>query len=223
MKIVGHEEKRILSVHKEHEFLLKIEAAGLTDDIAQKVIGSKDNELARKVVNFIQCEGVGVDSRFPLMKEFKLTIPTNYAHANRLNLFGAEHKKEFYGYNNDITDKNFAKVSHQLVPGKTYKVKLFGVTKRVTSDDCLGVYRVNKAYYAGAQGASVMYEYAKEEFIKGKWHCSFDEKENLPFVDGSPWVPYVCSYTDGGFFFLLGSFEDDWSDGLVLVLFCDCD
>jgi hypothetical protein len=44
---------RTLSVHKEHEVLLKLESAGLNDDLAQKVIESKDNDLAAKVVRLI--------------------------------------------------------------------------------------------------------------------------------------------------------------------------
>ncbi len=44
---------RTLSVHKEHEVLLKLEAAGLCDDLAQRVIDSKDNDLAKKVVRLI--------------------------------------------------------------------------------------------------------------------------------------------------------------------------
>ena len=48
---------RILSVHKEHELLLKLETAGLSEEFAQKVIDSKGNELAAKVVKFIQNGG----------------------------------------------------------------------------------------------------------------------------------------------------------------------
>lgn len=48
---------RTLSVHKEHEVLLKLETAGLTDELAQKVIDSKGNDLAAKVVRFIQNGG----------------------------------------------------------------------------------------------------------------------------------------------------------------------
>mgnify|MGYP001611196553 FL=1 len=45
---------RTLSVHKEHEVLLKLETAGLTDELAQRVIDSKGNDLAIKVVRLIQ-------------------------------------------------------------------------------------------------------------------------------------------------------------------------
>ncbi len=45
---------RTLSVHKEHEMLLKLEAAGLTDYLAQRVIGSKGNDLAMRIVRVVQ-------------------------------------------------------------------------------------------------------------------------------------------------------------------------
>ncbi len=48
---------RDLSVHKEHEVLLKLESAGLNDDRAQKIIASKDNELAAKIVRLIDNGG----------------------------------------------------------------------------------------------------------------------------------------------------------------------
>jgi len=44
---------RTLSVHQEHEVLLKLETAGLTDELAQRVIDSKGNDLAMKVVRLI--------------------------------------------------------------------------------------------------------------------------------------------------------------------------
>lgn len=46
-----------LSVHKQHELLLKLETAGLTEEDAQKVIDSKGNELAAKMVRLIQKGG----------------------------------------------------------------------------------------------------------------------------------------------------------------------
>ena len=45
---------RTLSVHKEHELLLKLETAGLSGELAQRVIDSKGNDLAIKVVRLIQ-------------------------------------------------------------------------------------------------------------------------------------------------------------------------
>lgn len=48
---------RTLSVHKEHELLLKLETAGLNDELAQRVVHSKGNDLAAKVVRLIQNGG----------------------------------------------------------------------------------------------------------------------------------------------------------------------
>ncbi len=44
---------RTLSVAQEHEFLAKLEAAGLTSELAQRVIDSRGNKLAKEVVEFI--------------------------------------------------------------------------------------------------------------------------------------------------------------------------
>lgn len=46
--------RRTLSVHKEHEFLAKLEAAGLGDKEAQAVIQSKGNKMAGRIVTLIQ-------------------------------------------------------------------------------------------------------------------------------------------------------------------------
>jgi len=45
---------RSLSVHQEHEFLAKLEAAGLTGQLAQKVIESRGNTLAKEIVALIR-------------------------------------------------------------------------------------------------------------------------------------------------------------------------
>lgn len=50
-------EKRTLSVHNEHEFLLKLENAGLSDRLAQRVIDSPDNDLAAILVRLIENSG----------------------------------------------------------------------------------------------------------------------------------------------------------------------
>lgn len=64
-----------LSVHQEHELLLKLEAAGLDSKLAQLIIGWKHNNLAISVVDFIirrsqrlsGVEEVHSDYRYPLM------------------------------------------------------------------------------------------------------------------------------------------------------------
>ena len=55
--MVSPTDERIISVHNEHEFLLKLEKAGLTNELVQRVIDSKGNDLATKVVRLIQNGG----------------------------------------------------------------------------------------------------------------------------------------------------------------------
>lgn len=55
--MVSQTDQRTISVHNEHEFLLKMEKAGLDDELAQKVIDSKGNYLATKVVRLIENGG----------------------------------------------------------------------------------------------------------------------------------------------------------------------
>ena len=79
---------RILSVHKEHELLLKLETAGLNDELAQRVIDSKGNDLATKVVRLIQNGG------------FEST--TNQKRAREImgkNFFGIEEAIKYFGVN----------------------------------------------------------------------------------------------------------------------------
>lgn len=47
---------RTLSVHKEHELLLKLETAGLDNNLAQLIIDSRNNKIALKIINLLQSE-----------------------------------------------------------------------------------------------------------------------------------------------------------------------
>ena len=67
--MVSQTDERIISVHNEHEFLLKLEKAGLDEGLAQKVIGSKDNDLAAKVVRLIQNGGFEPSTSQKLARE----------------------------------------------------------------------------------------------------------------------------------------------------------
>jgi len=77
-----------LSVHKEHEVLLKLEAAGLDDNLAQKVIDSKDNDLAAKVIRLIQNGGFEATTSQKRAREIMGT-----------NMFGVEEAIRHFGVN----------------------------------------------------------------------------------------------------------------------------
>ena len=60
---------RTLSVHKEHELLTKLEAAGMSDIEAQLVIESKGNALAVKMLDMIRRGGQVVSSAMDRARE----------------------------------------------------------------------------------------------------------------------------------------------------------
>jgi hypothetical protein len=60
---------RNLSVHKEHEVLLKLETAGFGNVEAQAIIESKNNELATKIVYLIRRKGFEAPTSFKLANE----------------------------------------------------------------------------------------------------------------------------------------------------------
>jgi len=86
--MVSQTKNRTLSVHKEHELLLKLETAGLSDDLAQRVIDSKGKDLATKVVRLIQNGG------------FESTTSQKHAHEIMgKNFFGVEEAIKHFGVN----------------------------------------------------------------------------------------------------------------------------
>ncbi len=213
-----------IGLHKSHEFILALEKAGFTDDLFQEVISSRGNKKAKAMYAAVT-DGNQADDRFELLNTFEVVVPEGYDHSTRLTTFKAAHQseenKEFYYYNEAITDANFAKATTKLAPGRKFTVKVFGINGRVTSNDCLLHLKRVSATLVGAQGISIVYEQAKNELPKGKWSVSFDEKDALPFLGGCRRVPYVYRYSDGDFRLNLGHFEDDWDDEYCLLAFCD--
>lgn len=157
--------------------------------------------------------------RFMVLKTFSLTVPKNYRPDKQLDSLN---HRDFCDFNNAITDENFRSVTHQLIPGKTYKVKIVSIDSHSTSEELMGVYAREKAIFVGAQGISLARQLKKDEFPVGKWTLSFDKKEALlEDADGDHRVPGVLRYSNGDYWFNLGRFEHDWNSGDCLLCFCD--
>lgn len=206
---------------KTHEFMLAIKKAGFDDELIQQVVNSKGNKHA-KVMYSAVTGGAQVDSRFELVNTFSIIVPQSYDHATRLDSFGKEYRKEFYYYNDAITDKNYAKATTKLEPGRKLKVKVFQIKERVTSEDCIAHLRSQKAVLVGAQGASLAYEQGKDQLPVNRWLVSFDEKDAL-WTDAAGYrrVPDVGRDSDGDFEFNLGYFGSVWRGVSCLLCFCD--
>lgn len=171
--------------------------ASLGEDQAQQL--NEDKEFWRQITLLIDKHSQP-DDRFELAGTFEVTVPEGYDHATHLDSFRKAHESEFYYYNPAITDKNYSKATTKLVPGRKFQVKVFQITKTVSSDDCMAHLRSQKAVLVGAQGASLAYEQEKDQLLKGRWHVSFDEKDALwKDAGGRRRVPGVDRHSDGVF------------------------
>jgi len=155
------------------------------------------------------------------------TAPDNYNHDTQVDDFAKKTRKlkSTYYYNDELTSKNFSKVTNKLIPGKTYGVKMFPLLEGgISSEDCLAFLESNNAILVGAQGITALQADQPDIFPTGKWTVSFDEKDALwKDVDGNHRVPYVYRNSDGDWWFPLGCFELSWGSDDVLVCFCDLD
>jgi len=209
------------AIGKTHELLLVLKKAGFDDELIQQVVNSKGNKHAKAMYSAV-AGGAQVDDRFELVNTFSIVDPQGYDPATRLDSFSKEHRKEFYYYNDAITDKNYAKATTKLEPGRKFKVKVFQIKERVTSEDCMAHLRSQKAVLVGAQGASLAYEQSKDQLPVSRWSVSFDEKDSLwTDADGDHRVPDLDRDSDGVFEFNLGVFEIDWNGDYCLLCFCD--
>ncbi len=206
-----------ISYHQGHELILSLEKAGLNSKLAQAIIESRGNKKAEAMLAVLNVEQP--DDRFEQISEFIVVVPKGYNHDTRLDTFAKEHRKEFYSYNDSITDKNFSKATTKLVAGRKFKVKIIQIKSRVSSEDCLAHLRSHKAVLVGAQGTSLAYEQAKDKLPVSRWSVSFDEKEALwKDADGYRRVPRVHRGSGGGFEFGLAPFENDWDGHLLSPL-----
>ncbi|HEY9585624.1 MAG TPA: hypothetical protein VJJ02_03500 [Candidatus Paceibacterota bacterium] len=156
-----------------------------------------------------------------------ITMPANYVSRTRLDLFKAEYQNEahksFYFYHDVITDANFPNPSRILKPGDKLYARAFRqvVSGTTTSEERMVFLKSQDAVLCGAQGVSLVWEQKRNKLPKGKWYCSFDEKDRLPSVDGYYGVPVVRVPSVGDFHFYLGSFERVWRGDDVLLCFRD--
>lgn len=196
--------------------------AGLQVDLLQKVrLGqiTLEHIEAFNMLTKAERDKYLASSKFFCLDTFVLTVPEGYKHETQLSTLK---RKEFSYFNDAVTDANFVGATSKLVPGKTYTVKIFGIRRTVSSEECLDLYRKQQALLTGAQGIALAYQQARKEFPVGKWLASFDEEQALwEDADGCRRVPCVYRFTDGDFEFYLGYFALDCFDGYCLLLFCD--
>lgn len=216
-KIIEAETARLAGL--QIDFLQKLRDGQLTLDQTEWWINQTSAERDRLSGNASASKDKGP---FVLLSSARLTVPTSFVHQTQIASFLKAHRREFSYVNDDVTDANFAKATQRLIPGRTYTVKIFWITRRVSSPDCLGLYKDHNGILTGAQGLTLAYQEMRGSFPVGKWLASFDEKDALPVSDGDHRVPGVDRYAGDYFKLSLGYFEYDWYSAYCILVFCDC-
>ena len=204
-----------------------LDALGLSKEEAQEIIEKGDLvqiEMRGLIMTLLKKHAV-IDQRYgPALVEFDVTVPMDYNHDTYIDQAGKEVKKvkNTYYYNDDLNSKNFANATNKLVPGKTYRVKIYPILTTVTSEDNMNFLKRQRAILVGGQGLMLVQSLHKEKLPVGKWTVSFDEKEALwKDADGYRRVPFVSAHSGGGFKFDLGGFGSAWASDDALLCVCD--
>jgi hypothetical protein len=129
------------------------------------------------------------------VRVFRLTIPVNHDHESQFELSYAqrlralEEKDERYLIPPPrrlpvkfFTNERFGQVSHRLIPGKVYTVRMFeNEDDYISTWDCLKFLRLRKSYLVGAHGLSVILQADKIPDVYGSI-LSFDEPALLEAI-----------------------------------------
>ncbi len=204
--------------------LRQLPRLGQIDQITIEGWNRNQKALKEALARVLLPEEVTVtDDRFKLLNSFEFMVSENYVHETQIASFNKKNRKDFYYYNDNITDKNFARVGTKLVPGRTYTVKIFQILKSVSSEKILEFLDAQEGNcFVGAQGLAALWEDNKEIFPIGKWTIAIDRKDNL-WIDagGNRGVPDVNRYSGGDWDFRLDRFDGDWDTGDCVLCVCD--
>jgi hypothetical protein len=163
------------------------------------------------------------DDRFQLLSYFELTVPRRYNHGTQLATFASFAKKIGFDHKGSINDQNFAKTTHQLIPGKTYGAKIFRINRKAIGEDCLAFYIAQRALLVGVQGLSLAWQLKRNKFPAGRWTASFDREVALSELSYYKTCIVPCiGQCSGNWKSTLGYFGSDWS-GHCIICFYDLD
>jgi len=181
---------------------------------------SGNQEALKKVLAEVLLPGDAMQE-FILLYAFNLMVPDNYDHSTQLASFKKKNREDFLFYSDVITDEKFANATQRLIPGKTYKVKIFRTTHWVYSEECLEFLKSQNAILVGAQGISLVWDLRKDNLCFGRT-ISFDQKKALP-TDQFDFhrVPFITRRENGKGSFDIATFDGDWCRDEYLLCVCE--
>lgn len=210
-----------LSVHQEHELLLKLESAGLNDQLAQLVIDSKKNKLAKQLVEFLssgnfpstteETQSVSVTPLLEFLKEADVAGSEKFIAADHFKT-GNDAGVKFWGFGSNFTENFLAKAEENVPSAKLrlFKLKKSSVDKPIRDE--LGsdreettltyLWELLSKQSKGESGVLLTNGYANIFYIRG--------------CDGTLWAVFASWDSVGGWFVgavSVGS-RNEWDAGL---------
>lgn len=140
--------------------------------------------------------GMAIDGFF-FPYYFYINIPLDYYHETMVQSFRDEFN--FEGPTASLfTDERFAEVTHKLIPGERYAVKVFWITVEKPWEECLEfIKKQNHTVLAGTQGLLFLALNHRKQLPMGTLAVSLDEKNALPVVDGRPLISGLYRFPSG--------------------------
>lgn len=128
---------------------------------------------------------------------FYITIPLDYDHSYQLRAFC-----ERFGFSEPLTtifaEERFARVTHTLIPGAHYIVKVFLTKQKQSFDECLEFAKSQKnVALVGIQGLLFLITEHLSQLPIGSAAISLDEKNALGVFSNVPVLPCACRNMDG--------------------------
>lgn len=158
--------------------------------------------LVASATIFSSCSNL--DDKFELVRVIELKVPIDYSPLGKLDscaknnchceLMHYEDEKTFWWADPNVCSKNFSNPSEKIVPGETYRVKIFRIKKgeSISSRKCIKFMEDINAHFFGAQGIALLWDQKTEEVkklpMKGNYF-SFDQKDNLFSDDRGIYIP----------------------------------
>lgn len=107
--------------------------------------------------------------------EPEIHVPRDYRHETALS----EPRLPFYRVSARVTDKNFEKVTHKLVPGSWFRLQIFYPKIPLVFDDCYALIEEQGSMLAGAQGLLMARTMRPEIFRNDYKYHSLDQRTAL--------------------------------------------
>ncbi len=138
---------------------------------------------------------------FELVQEEKgLVVPRDYYHPQQLKRFVEKYKLKpltnahdendedyphFYQFDTRITDENFRRASHELIPGKSYSALFFYLLIKGPGslEPLLRYVKKENLIAGGAQGLTLLWEGMHDRLPQKTFITSYDYKESLPWIE----------------------------------------